>query len=68
MSPEEFKGIRIEMGYKTPTDFSTALGVSHKTIYDYENGSVPIKKPIAMLMLFLKGATKRKLKDVGFTE
>ena len=65
MSPEEFKAIRIKLGFKSPTAFSVALGLSHKVIYNYECGSSIIKKPMSMLMRVMDKATVPELIEMG---
>ena len=65
LEPCEFKRIRQKLGFKSPTEFAKALGLSHKTIYDYENGSIVIKKPMTILMKFLDTTSKRKLQEFG---
>lgn len=59
----EFKRIRIDLGYSTPYSFAEALDLTHKTIYNYENGTNLIKKPLSMMMQLLEYVPKTKLKD-----
>jgi len=65
MSPEEFKRIRLKLGFETPTAFGKAIGLSHRAIYNYELGSPEIKKPLAMLMRFMDKANVPELVEVG---
>lgn len=65
IEPWEFMRIRKKLGFKSPTAFGNALGMSHKSIYDYENGDTLVKKPLTMLMRFLDKADEKTLKEVG---
>lgn len=65
ISPSEFKKIRKKLGCETPAEFAHALDVTHKTIYNYENGDIRIKHHMSMLMQYLDAATKKKLREIG---
>ncbi len=54
MTKEEFKIIRIGLGYESPAAFGQLLGLSHTAICSKESGKNKIKKPLEMLMLFLR--------------
>ena len=49
MTKEEFKAIRIRLGYKRQADFGKFLGKNQKTIGRYERGG-PIPKSIEMAL------------------
>ncbi len=53
MTPEEFKLIRLKLGYETPAEFAKFLEVSHTAIYSKENAVNEIKMPLEYLMLFM---------------
>ncbi|MEE8208036.1 MAG: hypothetical protein V3T88_03655 [Nitrosomonadaceae bacterium] len=61
MTPEEFKLIRMKLGYATPTDFGELLGVSHTAVYSKENDVNQIKNTLKMLMLFMSQSNSRTI-------
>lgn len=65
IDPCEFQRIRKKLGFKTPTLFAEALGLSHMSIYGYENGTKLVKGPLAMLMHLLDKADEKTLIKVG---
>ena len=55
---EHYRRLRLKFGYSTPEKFAYALGVSAKTSYNYDNGS--ISKVLSMFMLALDRLPKNK--------
>ena len=68
MNGEEFKEIRLSMGFDSAVEFASYIGVSHMAIYNWENGVTPIKRPTELLMRLLQVSSKQKLIKVGFYE
>ena len=56
MDKEFFKNLRNRLGY-TVTEMGAELGVSSRSIQNWESGTVPIPKPIQKLVneLWVKG-------------
>jgi len=60
MTPDEFLDTRLALSL-TQLELAQTLGVTERTIRNYENGFTPISSPIAKLMEFL-------IKKRGLTE
>ncbi len=63
MTPEEFKLIRIGLGYESPGRLGKVLGVSHTAVHSKENGHNPVKGPLAMLMCFMMFSDKETIEQ-----
>jgi transcriptional regulator with XRE-family HTH domain len=44
MTPEEFKAMRLKLGYETRGDLAKAMGITRYAIEHYEYGRRPIPK------------------------
>ena len=65
ITPDEFKNIRLSLGYETPISFATALDRTHKNIYNIESGDSTLTAAMSLMMRLIKKADDHQLSELG---